>query len=170
MFFSDWWENTVYGIFNNDPFLLFTFLAVAWVFIALLLAVILLVCIAVRLRKNALRKKQKREEMKERERRLQFTLPDKNNVYLRMRLNTVLRSGVNVEETEHLNGVCFLHAQTLLAKIKEAPLSPAERLETEELSALFQMYKDKEKLTAAEVQTVNQTFSRILKLSAKYAV
>lgn len=109
-------------------------------------------------------RKQRRAEIK---RRLEFALPDRDNAYLRERLQTALN-------TERQGGVTptpsFSHARVLLAKIKEAPLTKAERLEWNELASSFELYLTKPTLRAEEVRAVNDLFSRILKLSAKYAV
>lgn len=100
-------------------------------------------------------------------RRLQFTLPDRENSYIRARLNTALQTG----QDEAVNGqINLAYARGLLAKIKEAPLSRAERLETDEMSKLMAFYIQKEKWSASDLSAVNDAFSRLLKLSAKYAV
>lgn len=100
-------------------------------------------------------------------RRLQYTLPDRDNSYVRARLNTALQT----ESEENTNErVDLEHARGLLAKIKEAPLSRAERLEAEEMSRLVAVYRDKESWSTSDLRAVNDAFSRILKLSAKYAV
>ena len=86
---------------------------------------------------------------------------------MRARLNTALQT----ESEENTNErVDLEHARGLLAKIKEAPLSRAERLEAEEMSRLVAVYRDKESWSTSDLRAVNDAFSRILKLSAKYAV
>ena len=114
------------------------------------------------------------------ERRLQFTLPQKDNTFIRERLNTVLRAPEKEEKTDVLNeaddGVGatenfrLSHARTLLAKLRETSLSAADRLETEEMSRLLATYMKKNRLTADDLRTINDTFVGILKLSAKYSV
>jgi hypothetical protein len=62
------------------------------------------------------------------------------------------------------------YARKMLAKIKEAPLSPVERIDVEEIARLVALYGRKEKWSAADVKSVSEIFSRLLKLSAKYDI
>ena len=108
-------------------------------------------------------------------RRVQFTLPDKENGYLRDRLRTALHTaeiGGLDEEAFGANkknvGIRLSYARKMLAKVKEAPLSPAERLDVEEMARLIFLYEKREKWSSSELKTVNEIFSRLLKLSAKY--
>lgn len=118
-------------------------------------------------------------------RRVEYTLPDKDNSYVRARLSTTLRVPENETEytptqargdepeyakTANREAVRLGYARKLLAQVKAAPLTPAERLETEEISRLFAFYLAKEKWNAAEVRAVNDLFSCLLKISAKYSV
>jgi hypothetical protein len=117
--------------------------------------------------------KKRRAERAEIEKRLQYTLPDRDNSFVRARLNTVLRVDEPpvIERTEKTENVLSLsHAQKLLARLKEMPLSTADRLETEEMSRLIGAYTQKEALTTGDMRTVNDTFAYLLKLSAKYAL
>ena len=129
-------------------------------------------------RKRKARKKNKAEE----QRRLQYALPDRENAFVRARLNTVLReekTGETIEvETEKEEGnttnaavkLRFAHARKLLSKLKDAPLSIGERLETEELAQVVGLYLQKSSLSGDDVRLVNEAFSRVLKLAAKYSV
>ncbi|MBQ4268258.1 MAG: hypothetical protein IJB97_01260, partial [Clostridia bacterium] len=58
----------------------------------------------------------------------------------------------------------------MIAELKKAPLSAADRLETENLSELLKKYAEKETLTASELRGFNDSMSAVLKLSAKYAL
>lgn len=108
---------------------------------------------------------------KGKKRAIEYALPDRDNEYIRSRLSTVLHtdaaenSGENYQETVRLG-----YARKLLAKVKEAPLSLAERLETEEIGRVFALYLTKSEWKANEYRTVNELFSVLLKLSAKYCV
>ena len=115
--------------------------------------------------------KRKKERAKI-ERRLQFALPDKDNSFVRARLNTVLRLDERPDFVMPAleNDLSFSHARALLAKVREAPLSTAERLETEEIAKMVALYLQKKDFTAQDTRTLNEAFARILKLSAKYAV
>ncbi len=157
--------------------LLVTFLGLPWsetpVFFSLLAVFIggvyLFLFVALKIRARIAKRKKERAKA---ERKLQFALPDRDNSFVRARLNTVLQ----VDERPAFSspvlqeGVCFSHARTLLARVKEAPLSPAERLETDELSKMIALYLQKSDFTAEDARVVNEAFARILKLSAKYAV
>ena len=109
-------------------------------------------------------------------RRLQYTLPDRENSYVRTRLNTTLqvpKIGVNADmDIAKLdkNTVKLGYARQLLGKVREAPLSPAERLQAEEMEKAFALYFHKDGWTKEELQTINEICASILKLSAKYAV
>ena len=117
--------------------------------------------------------KKRRADRAQIERRLQYTLPDKDNSFVRARLNTVLHVNEppTLEKTEKTENVLSLsHAQKLLARLREMPLSTADRLETEEMSRLLSAYTNKEELTTGDMRTVNDTFAYLLKLSAKYSL
>lgn len=111
--------------------------------------------------------RERRKRRAEIRRRLQYTLPDRDNSYVRARLNTALQPEREEETNERVD---LDYARGLLARIKEAPLSRAERLETEEISRLVALYIEKKAWSATDLRAVNDAFSRMLKLSAKYAV
>lgn len=118
-------------------------------------------------RKIAVRKAQ-RAEIK---RCLQYTLPDRENGYLRDRLHTALQG--NKEELsveKHTVGVRIGYARKMLAKIKEAPLTPVERIDVEEMARLLLMYERMEKWSTSDIKAISELFSRLLKLSAKYEI
>lgn len=109
---------------------------------------------------------------KNKKRKIEYTLPEQDNTYIRSRLNTVLRdpSAQGVENNGYKETVRLAYARKLLERVKEAPLSVAERLETEEISRTFALYLSKAEWGAKEYRTVNELFSVLLKLSAKYSV
>lgn len=112
---------------------------------------------------------QKRRELRELSvKKTEYALPDKENTLVRERLNTVLKTVTEEESAETY--FRFVHAQKLLAKVREKPLTNAERLETEEMDALFHAFSKKEKWNFEDIRIVNEAFARVLKLSAKYAV
>ncbi len=125
------------------------------------------------LRAKITERKRRRAEIK---RRLQYTLPDRENSFVRARLNTVLR----VEE-ENANAdmggadtfdppIKLGYAAGLLKKLKDAPLSAAERLQADEMENAFSLYLHKSGWTAGDLRAVNELCSSLLKLSAKYSV
>lgn len=125
--------------------------------------------IAFIIRAKIIKRRAQREEML---RKLKFTLPDRNNSFIQARLNTVLQPENKTESESDGEKKTFRleHARQLLAKVKEAPLTKAERLEIEELSKLFNAYLKKYKLTNEDVRLLNEMFAYLLKMSAKYSV
>ena len=122
------------------------------------------------------RKKMERRRFRAEEgRRLQYTLPERENEFIRIRLNTVLKEpkkelnaylgGGNLE-----NPIQLRHAFELLNKVKSASLTTAERLQLDEMDKVFSMYVRKENWTSEDLRAVNELFALLLKLSAKYAV
>ena len=63
-----------------------------------------------------------------------------------------------------------MHVKSLLLKLDESPLSPAERLEIKGICELFAARINTVDYSFEELRELNDAFSRILKLSAKYAV
>ena len=102
----------------------------------------------------------------EKERAMQYTLPERDNEFVRTRLKTVLCK----EDEETCNGVELSYARELLAKLGSVKLTVAERLEISELNALFALFMRKDNLTASEIRMLGDAFGRLLKLSAKYAL
>lgn len=113
-------------------------------------------------------------EKEEKYRQVQYTLPDRENSYVRARLQSVLHTenGTERDIRDRASGwkTEFAYARALLARVRAADLTVTDRFETEELGRLLAMYAKKEKLTAADLQTVNDSFALLLKLAAKYAV
>ena len=118
-------------------------------------------------------RKARREEYK---RRLQFVLPDRENAYLRDRLHTALKTiEVSGERKEFSTdkksvGVRLRYARRMVAKVKGAALSPIERLDVEEMSRTLLLMEQKGKWSNGEIKMINEIFSCLLKLSAKYEV
>jgi len=109
-------------------------------------------CFALFLRREG---KRKREEGAQAKRRVQFTLPDKDNAFLRDRLRTSLREGASTEE-EGLRARLG-YAKGMLARLKEENLPPMERLDLEETATLLSLLSKKQRWTAEEQKGVNET-------------
>lgn len=123
--------------------------------------------------KEAVAKKiaERREKREERKRRLQFILPDRENGYLRDRLHVALNTEKEDVYSERWKiGARLGYARKMLAKIKEAPLSPLERIDVEEMARLVALYERKGKWSSSDVKAVGEILSRLLKLSAKYDI
>lgn len=116
--------------------------------------------------------KTRRERRLKTERQLQFTLPEKDNSFIRARLNTVLKSENEQETVQEPQAIDFRlgYAKQLLMKLKEQKLSTADSLKREEFSALIGAYANKLQCTASDLRTLNDALAGLLKLSAKYAV
>ena len=128
-----------------------------------------LVFLCIRLKKRV---KKRRDYRRKIERKLHFTLPDKENAFVRTRLNTVLQVVEESSDGENRAEEYFRleYVRRLLFAVKNAEISAVERLEITELVALFEMYARKTEWNSTEVRAVNDAFSRVLKLAAKYSV
>ena len=105
------------------------------------------------------------------ERKIEFTLPDRENTYLRSRLATTLNpDSVGLERKEESLSIGFTRALKMLSKILQAPLSPAERIEAESMKEALENYKNRQTFSTKDVREINDAFARLLKLSGKYAV
>ena len=114
------------------------------------------------------RRKKKRENKK---REVEFTLPDRENTFVRSRLSTVLnREFCESERKEEKLAVEFSQALKMLDKISVAPLSTAEKIEVGQMQGDLRILQGKETFSAKEVSLINEKFARLLKLSAKYGV
>jgi hypothetical protein len=118
------------------------------------------------------RREEKKRARAEEAKRLQYALPDKENSYLRARLNTVLKTPEEPNTEGKVSEKYFRleHARKMLCGLREKSLAATERLEIDELRAILALYETKERLDAEELQVINDAFSRILKLSAKYEI
>lgn len=117
-------------------------------------------------------KRKKRMKKEERYRRLQFALPERDNTYIRARLNGALRceSVENDEGVKNGRKTEFSYAKRLLAKLRAADLSATDRLQTDDLGGLLALYDKRERLSSSDLQAVNDCFALLLKLAAKYDV
>ncbi len=96
-----------------------------------------------------------------------YTLPARENAFVRERLNTVLRE--ESDEGEPLT-LSFAYVRRMLSGLKNVSLPLPETLEVEELNKLFALYIKKETFTITDVNVLNEAFARLLKLSAKHGV
>ena len=104
-------------------------------------------------------------------REMEFTLPDRENTFIRARLSTVLnREFREGEGQEEKLAIEFSQALKMLDKISFASLSTAERIEVGEMQRELRLFQAKESFSVKEVFSINEQFSRLLKLSAKYGV
>ncbi len=122
----------------------------------------------VTLKKRAKAKKRARIQAA---RQLQYTLPDARNDYLRERLRTTLHAdGYLGQKGKAGMPVRLRYAEQMLSLLKASALSPVERLEVEEMGKVVALYQEEEDWGGEEIKAVNEIFSRLLKLSAKYEI
>ena len=113
----------------------------------------------------------RRKKRKTVHRELKFTLPDRENAFVRARLSTVLnREFCETQGQEEKLAIEFSQAMKMLDKISFAPLSTAEKIEVGQMQDDLHAFEVKERFTAKEVSSINEKFARLLKLSAKYNV
>lgn len=118
------------------------------------------------LRRIRAERKRRRAEIA---RRLQYTLPQRENTYIRARLNSGLSVRQESEEAQEI--MVHLHyARELLGRVQASPLSVGERLQTEEMGKILTLYKGKASWSIEEMNGLNDMCAFLLKLSAKYAV
>ena len=160
MFFS-WIQNAFIDIFAKDLYAALLFFALSCVVGAVLFLAL----------KTTVKILKKRRHKFIPEREVEFMLPDRENTYVRSRLATVLNTDLQKEtEREEELPLAFAHAQSLLHKLWFVPLSQAERLEMQDLEDKLTKYSVRTRFNAKDVNTLNDVFSRLLKLSAKHGV
>lgn len=113
--------------------------------------------------------KERKRRRAEIARRVQFALPDRNNSYVRERLQTALHVPTQEEKNE-AQPLYLGYATELLSKLKNAPLSVSERLRIEEMGAYLALCKQMPKWQEQEVKSVNEVLAQLLKMAAKYEV
>ncbi len=118
------------------------------------------------IRNKIAERKRRRAELA---RRVQFTLPDRGNSYVRERLQTTLQPPTPGAE-EGTEPLYLGYATELLAKLKNAPLSMSERLRIEEMAAYLALCRQMSTWQEQEVKSVNETLAQLLKMAAKYEI
>lgn len=133
----------------------------------------LLLFSALRVQSIVIERKRRRREI---ERRLCYSLPNRDNSYVRTRLNTTLQVEQNSMNAD-MGGVEGLkkpikleYARQLLKRVKASPITKAELLQLEEMEKAFALYMYKEHWTAGDLRAINELCAALLKLSAKYSV
>jgi hypothetical protein len=120
----------------------------------------------------AWKRKRKKARKAERARRVEFALPEKDNSFIRERLFSVLQDPKNKIDPKQYTeeNLQITYVQDLFVKLSTAPLSVAERLSVEDTAKLLKAVFSRGKWTAEELRIMNDCFSSLLKISAKYAV
>ena len=118
------------------------------------------------IKKRKLRAKEQRMEFA---RQLQYTLPQRENDYIRTRLQYTL-NGENIYEGSRQVRVRLGYARILLGKVCTAPLTIAERLQVKEMEKTLSLFRGKKEWTTLELQDINDVCAVLLKLAAKYSV
>jgi hypothetical protein len=155
---------TAYAAFRGAISWIFTQDIDFWALVLIIAHLLFHVCKA-----WAEQKERKRRERENAARRSQFVLPDRDNTFVQARLCTALQP-TEKEQGEKREEFRFEYARKLLTKLKNAPLSTAERLQAEDLEKTLGLCLQKERLQADEIRLISDTFAAVLKLAAKYAV
>ena len=138
------------------------YLGVTFCFCALAYSVALL---SIGIKASLIKRKQEREKI---ERAVCYTLPTRENEYVRNRLHFVMQD--NIQDEEERLTVCFSYVIRALSRLKNVKLTLTERLEIERIEKMIMQYKNKQSFTTQDVHLLNETFSKLMKLSSKYAV
>ena len=130
-------------------------------------------CLALIALLTILYQKRKRRRYALAERELQFTLPDRENSYVRERLQGPLkteeeRNRAEVAVTMKEMDVRLEYVRRTIAKLKALPLTPADRLAVNRISKTVTFYALKNALAPDETRRLNDCFSNLLKMQAKY--
>lgn len=140
----------------------------------LLLAISLLLSLTLFILGAKARKRAKLKRWQATEKDYRFTLPERDNTFIRERLNGELKRD---EKTRPQNAVLLKdmdlrldYTRKTIAKLKASALTPADRLEVNRISKTITFFSLKNALSPVETRSLNDCFSRLLKLSAKYAV
>ncbi len=120
-------------------------------------------------------KKSRREAYEKANRDFKFCLPDRENSFVRDRLKGDLQSAEEAKKQAAAVPIKDLdlrldYTRKTLTKLKASPLTPADRLEVNRISKTVTFYALKNALSPVETRALNDCFSRLLKLCAKYAV
>ncbi|MBE5744677.1 MAG: hypothetical protein E7355_00920 [Clostridiales bacterium] len=120
----------------------------------------------------AQRIKRKRLRKENQARQMQYTLPQKDNTFIRARLHTAINDEPQLAEQENGEEITlrFTYARRLLAKLRGENLSVTERAEVDELSNIFALFIKRDTFINEDVRLISEAFSRVLKLAAKYGV
>lgn len=120
-------------------------------------------------------KRMKIERFKKATREFSFSLPDRENSFVRDRLRGELRP----ENEKKANSDAVLmkdldlrldYTRKTVAKLKALELTPADRLEVNRISKTVTFYALKNALSPSETRSLNDCFARLLKLTTKYAI
>ncbi len=121
------------------------------------------------------RRRARIERYQKSDRAVQFTLPDKENSFVRDRLKGTLKSEEERKKQENFTPLKDLdirldYTRKTITKLKASPLTPADRLEVNRISKTVTFFALKNALSPSETRSLNDCFARLLKLCAKYAV
>ena len=121
------------------------------------------------------KRKRKEKELRRKaqmERDRTFTLPDRENEFVKERLKNHLKpQKEGLKEYKFSECVpSFDYTRSVLSKLKAAPLSVADRLQTQGISNDVTHFAFQERLSPEDVRVLNDRLSEMIKLSAKYAV
>ncbi len=116
------------------------------------------------------KRRQKGRGNEREQKEVEFPLPTRKNVFLQTRLQTLMEDLDLCETTSGTQTAKLTYARKMLSLLKESALSPVERLDVEDMAKTVAIFTKKEKWTNGDLKVVNEIFSRLLKLSAKYEI
>lgn len=122
-----------------------------------------------------IRKKRRAERFERRRKEFTYSLPDRENLFVRERLKGPLQNAEEAKKTNVAVPIKSLdlrldYTRKTITKLKAENLSPADRLEVNRISKAVTFYALKNALDPTETRALNDCFARLLKLCAKYAV
>ena len=120
-------------------------------------------------------RRMKIERFKKASKEFSFSLPDRENSFVRDRLRAELRP--ESEKKDQANAVLLKdldlrldYTRKTVAKLKALELTPADRLEVNRISKTVTFYALKNALSPSETRSLNDCFARLLKLTTKYTI
>lgn len=121
------------------------------------------------------RRERRIEGYRKADREMRFTLPDKENSFVRERLKGTLKTEDEQKKQESFTQLKDMdirldYTRKTITKLKASSLTPADRLEVNRISKTVTFFALKNALSPSETRSLNDCFSRLLKLCAKYAV
>ncbi len=141
-----------------------------WFFVCLSAIVFFAVCLTCFCLASQTARKKRREKARVEARKKEiYTLPNRENSFIKERLLSI-----SVPQTSALckdgKELRLVYVRGLLQKIKGKSLTPSERVQVDGISRYLTAFAMKDEHTCQELREVNERFSELIKLSAKYAI
>ena len=119
-------------------------------------------------------RRMKIERFKNASKEFSFSLPDRENSFVRDRLRAELRPATEQKTQDAVLlkdlDLRLDYTRKTVAKLKALELTPADRLEVNRISKTVTFYALKNALSPSETRSLNDCFARLLKLTTKYTI